>query len=243
MDTGSFEGSILQMLNKLTQDYPVIWKYEPGSSEKLHHLYMQRLSALGLSPQSFEEKFELWKKLTSRGVTSVTDEIFQDIYKDIPFDRKDEVEQMALEGRVWEVTIKSQIAQSQIERLPAYTALKQESRKEVRLELLKSVLTLVQNIFPEKSYHYHSFLEQISNEIRSTPQESALIHAAKYPSGGERQEDFGLRVFSDLIGRITSWRLKHQWNFILFLRGEAEPSSKAQKLFKSDWDRENKADI
>ena len=232
MDPTSFEGSILQILNKLAQDYPGIWRYEPGSSEQLHRLYIQRLLELDLFPRDFEGKFELWKKLTSRGVTSVTDELSYDIYKDVPAHRRDEFEQIALEGRVWETEIKSQIAESLIKREPIYIALKQEKKKETRLELLKDFITLTQNIFPERGHHYHSFLEKISTEIRSTSQESALIHEAKYPSGGKRQEDFGLRLFSDLIGRITSWKLKDQWNFVLFLRGEAESNSKVRDLFK-----------
>ena len=232
IDSESFEGSILKIFNQLAQNYPNVWKYEPGSSEQLHRLYMQRLSVLGLFPQDFEGKFKLWRKLTSRGVTSVTDELFHEIYRNVPVHRRDEVEQMALEGRIWEMEIKSKIAQNQVEKQPIYTDLKQASEGETRLELLKQVITLTQKFFPEKGHHYYSFLEKISTEIRSTSQESALIHEAKYPTGGERQEDFGLRVFSDLIGRITSWKLKHQWNFVLFLRGEAGPNSKVQDLFR-----------
>ena len=242
INTRSLEGMILETFKKMVKEYPTIWKYEPGSSEELHKIYIQRLKDLDLFPQDLKGKFKLWKKLVLRGVTSITDALFSEIYSEALSLSEQElsslgglvnIEALALDGRVWEPKIKALILENTIKQSSVYETLKETSDKDMRLNSLKLLMGSTHHSFPEQGATYIDFLERLSNEIRSTPEESSLIHKAKYPDGGERQEDFGLRFFSQLIAKITSWRLKHQWHFILFLRGEVPAGPKIKKLFKT----------
>ncbi|HVE12368.1 MAG TPA: M48 family metalloprotease, partial [Elusimicrobiota bacterium] len=230
---GFLETLLVEAVKKLSEKYPDRWKYEPGSSEKLHGVYLAGLARLGLSPADWEGRLELWKTLTDRGVTSRTDAMFAELYAGAPAARRLEVEDLALrEGRVWEQGLKASIVERRLKEGAAFRALLVEKDPGPRRALLRAVIDELQKDYPERGLYYERILEGVSREIRSDMAESALIHEAKNPATGERGEDLGLRVLSDMLQTAHGWSRRQQWRLVLFLRGDAPPTRKIRRAFR-----------
>ena len=230
------EQGFLESISKLKERFPNVWKYEPGASEALHRVYLNGLEKLGLTPKSFDAKLKLWLKLTDRGVTTLTDHLFQELYSMGDNAQKKVMENFAIEeGRIWEQEIKAQIARKNIFQSENYLKLLNSSKEQERKELLKQVIQELQEYLPESGRGYAEILEDISVKIESSAEESQAIHYAKtMGAGGEKQEDLSLRLLSQLTDEALNWKKKDQWAMIQYLRGRREePNKKLKQAFKT----------
>lgn len=226
-----FANSVRQMIT----EHPHIWKYEPAASEKNHQAILGALRRMGKFPRDFEGQRALWLRLTGRGVTSSSDALFNEIYERASEDQRADLENMALkDGRVWEPEIKVRITRNRLAAFPVYRKLLEMGRGPERVEAVKSVISFLEAAIPERGRGFAEILEEISVKIRSSAEESSLFQAAKTAeAGGERQEDLGLRVLSDILNHVLEWRKKHQWEFVQYLRGEIPASPKVQAAFRT----------
>lgn len=213
--------------------YPNVWRYEPRAAEKNHELILEALKRLGRLPTTTKERFALWAKLTRRGVTAATDKMFAEIYDAASPSERAEMERLALdEGRIWEPDIKVRITRNRLQSLPDYQHLITVPAGSARLEHVQRVIAFLEKALPERGRGLAEILEEISVKINSTQEESQALHAAKTGKlGGEKQEDLGLRVLSDILAEIIRWPKGDQWNFILYLKSEAEASARLTAAF------------
>lgn len=232
VETLSFEQGFKSAMTRLSKDFPRIWKYDPGASEKIHHAYLQALKSSGRLQVDHNYRLSLWLKLVERGVTAVTDSLFSDLYAEADQNLKSRLETLALQGYVWESTIKGKIARKLLYGLPEYRSLLNETRVDVRHQLISKLIDQLKEYLPEGGAEYSDILEEISVAIRSTPSEAEHLESAKGKVGGERAEDLSLRIFSEFIKYVLKWRKADQWNLILFLRGDAEPSESVKTAFR-----------
>jgi hypothetical protein len=225
-------------IENLSYRFPQVWQYEPGAAEQLHNYYRKALLRLGRYPASLQKQSAFWKTLTRRGVSSLSDGLFQEIYGQADKDLKVPLEKAARAGRIWDQQLKAAIVESNLQQSPAYRELVASSpvasgvshfRREF---LLQSLLTQLAQDMPEKGPYYLDILERLSTGILSSKHESALIHGAKSLDSGARSEDLGLRLLSALSNEALAWPLAQQWELVLFLRGDAPPSKRLQEDFK-----------
>lgn len=222
-------------ISKMISDHPRIWKYEPSSSEKNHQAILTALHRLNKFPADYQGQKNLWLRLTSRGVTSASDSLFGQIYERAGVEQRSELEGLALtDGRIWEPDLKVTITRSRLSGQSFYHAATTLPPGPQRLESVKQIITFLEASIPERGRGFAEILEEISVKIRSTPQESKLLHDAKTAgAGGEKQEDLTLRVLSDVLNHVVSWKKKHQWEFVLYLRGDIEATPKLQAAFRT----------
>ncbi|MDE2236777.1 MAG: hypothetical protein KGK30_02695, partial [Elusimicrobia bacterium] len=230
---GPLEAMLVASVKSYAQRFPDIWKFDPGSSEKLQSYYLAGLRKLGEYPGTWEGRRRLWRLLVTRGVTSATDALFSELYREAPAGKIGELEEEALGGRIWEQGLKAGIVENRIKATRDYRRLLLSRSPTEREALLRKLLAAVQAEFPERSVQYVELLERMSREIDSSQQESRLIHEAKTIRSGERSEDFGLRVFSELITEAVGWKRREQWDLVLFLRGDIPATRKIQRAFRS----------
>lgn len=229
------EALFAQSVKQMIKDHPHVWKYEPASSEKNHQGLLAALRRLGKFPTDFAGQRDLWLRLTSRGVTSSSDALFNEVYAKAGESQRAELERLALkDGRIWEPEIKVQITRNRLAALEAYQKLMKAERGSERTDLVKTVIKFLEESIPERGRGFAEILEDISVAIRSSAEESTLFQAAKTAdAGGERQEDLGLRVLSDILNHVLEWKKKHQWEFVRFLRGEIPATPKVQAAFRT----------
>ena len=229
---GSLEAGIFSVVQQQAKKFPTMWKYEPYFSEKLHKIIIDKMHEFDTYPIDYQEQMDLWFKLSDRGITSVTDALFEDLYERGNSAQKELLRDELYKGRVWEQDIKYAIIESDIKNLPAYNQLLEATDRNERLRLLKHVIKQIKDAYPEKGSSYIRFLENLSLAINSTPEESMLLEAAKVLTEGEKIEDFSLRIFSDVLNKSLKWRKKHQWNLILYVRGEIAATRKIRRAFR-----------
>lgn len=228
------ESAFILGIRKLRNRFPSVWKYEPALAEKIHRAIVIRLKELDLFPKALPEKMDLWKKLTSRGVTTITDKLFHEIYSNAEGLLKNELELLALnEGRVWETEIKSRIAHQRIFNSNDFKKLSTAaSASAERIYALERLVAETQKLVPEGGRVYWELLDEISVGITSSEAESKIIHEAKsLTEGGEKQEDFGLRVLSQLTDEALGWSPSDQWALIQFLRNRGPVTVRIQDAF------------
>jgi len=184
-------------------------------------------------PEALDQQYRLWKVLSTRGVTSATDNLFTSIYHKADPQLKEEMEDLALnKGLIWEEQIKAIAVRNKIFNSENYKKLVASNNPEIRRDLLDTIIYKIESFFPEKGNLYLELLEELSVRIVSSEEESALINQRKKLRGGIKQEDFGLRVLSDLTEEALRWKKEDQWAMIQFLRGRGPVTDKIANSFK-----------
>lgn len=234
---GYLENIFIQIVRENVLKYPEVWNFEPSASEVLHgHIYNYLKSINSTRLTDRDQLEDLWYKMTNRGVTSITDKLFHDLYSRSSLDQKHKLEESALKnGRVWESEIKQRIAIDMLNRYENFQKLKfnTDITDEERKDKIYFTLSHISSIYPDRGNGYAEILEYFSVQINSTESESRIIHNHKTRNaGGNRQEDLGLRALSDLLNRALMWPKSQQWELILFLRGDMPPNKKVQNAFK-----------
>ncbi len=230
---GPMETLMIELIERNAKSLPGPWSYEPAASEALHALYLRRQAALGLAPRDLAGRVDLWRRLTERGVTAATDSEFERLRAEATGPLLDALEQDAVAGRVWDPSARAGIVERNLRLSPAYLGLLAARDPRKRFSLLRRVVAALQKDMPDRGVYYVDMIERLSNEIVSSPAESAYLQAQKLPvdQGGEKSEDSSLRVMSTLFSQALSWRRSQQWALILFLRGDAPPSRKIRRAF------------
>ncbi len=231
-DIGDLERGLLDVVREYAQKFPDIWRFEPGSAEKMHRMIIDRLGELGLAPKTDAEKIQLWRDLSSRGVTSVTDRIFEDVYDRSEGEARALLEAEVNKGKIWDQSLKARIVEKRMRESPEYNSLLTLQERDARMPLIKTLVEKIRSDFSEHGATYAAVLEKLSREIKSSPEESTFIHEAKKVESGARKEDLGLRVFSSVLENALKWRKSQQWALIQYLRGDIPPTKKIAKAFK-----------
>lgn len=230
--SGDLEESLSNLITYKAMEFPKVWKYDIAASERLHMLIFSKLKEFGLEPKTETDKYRLWRTLTNRGITSITDTLFEEIYTSGNTSRKSIMRSHIDSGKLWNPVLKERVVIENLQQDYEYRSLIQSEDARMRRSLLERVIKKIQRAFPERGNAYLSILEEISVKINSTPEESALIHKAKSIESGERSEDLAIRTFSDILTKALKWKRKHQWELILFLRGDIKATKKIKRAFQ-----------
>ncbi len=236
------ERIILKSIEASAEKYPQFWQVEPTAAEGLHRHIVNFSVRNKIYNESWQEQFELWKLLSSRGVTSVTDSLFENLLARSNEIQKQILEQEGLTGRIWDQPLKSALLKNQVKQSRHLKYLLDTRELKVtqdlernRLSALKSLIGYVQEKLPERGLGYLRILEDISTEIYSYPEEAEVIHRAKYgdDSISERVQDSAVKTLSEVLDTILNWSKTEQWEFILFLKGDIEPNAFILSQFAS----------
>ncbi len=227
------EETLLPLLEDMKSKYPNTWSYEPSHSEKIHTIIINKYHDLGLWQDSWDWQYELWRTLITRGVTSVTDAIFSDLYKKSSETQRVDLEEFTLKyGAVWEPQIKGMIARNQLARLNSFKNLLSASINDDRTNLIKLVINDLKELLPERGYYYSQILEEISIKINTSESESKTIESAKsIDDQTDKDKDISMRVLSDIVQNVLDWRKKNQYHFLQFLRGHQAANKKIDNAF------------
>ncbi len=235
------EETLIKIVSEQSRKYPKYWSVEPSAAEALHRKIIEFQNKNKIYGDSFNERFKFWMALSSRGVTSVSDNLFERLYSEANLEQKKTLENEAVQGRIWDQPLKVAIVRTRVESSPDYKFLintnpakdTEDVIIQQRTQSLNYIIGNIRNELPEKGLGYVQLLEDISNEISSTPFESSLIHRAKY--GGDNisdnAEDFGASAISEILREVLDWKKEKQWEFIQFLRGDIDPTPFIQKQF------------
>lgn len=148
---GPLEVAFFDVLSGLSKKFPDIWKYEPGAAEKYHAMIIDCLERSNLYPQSYDEKFELWERLMKRGVTSVTDGLFEGLFEDGDDAQRARLNEASKRGKIWEQELKAKMVRWQLEKSSTYQELHTEKKPLKRKGLLLDIVKEVGASFPEPS--------------------------------------------------------------------------------------------
>ena len=223
--------ALLEMKRKEFGDSPA-WKYDPIVSEKIHLEVKERLIQLKQWPTSFNGLEKTWKLFTSRGVSTITDDILSQLLKTGTTEQINALEEYAVrQGRVFDQGLRDEFAVRQLMKSEAYHALM--AKKSVvgaeRKNEINAVVKLAQDLMTDMGIRYSQFLEDLSNDIKSSYEEAEFIEQAKtkrFIDGvrkAQRQEkDSRISMLNDIIPHVKTWSSKNQYEFLLYLRGSIE---------------------
>lgn len=210
-----------------------VWKYDPVVSERIHRQLENRMQSLGILQNDYNSKFHTWKLLTDRGVSTITDEMLENLVKLADSKQLAALEQYAVaEGRVFDQELSNKFALSQIKASPSYNELvfRGANLKDVdRMGLIYNVVEIAQNLMKDMGNSYSIFIENLSVSINSSFAEAELLNQFKTKKimdtanrvvKGNDSEGFGL--FESILPEIKSWKPKHQFEFLLYLRGSID---------------------
>jgi hypothetical protein len=235
---GTVEAQIRDHLVELMANHPEVWKHEPGRADEMHQLILAKRKEFGIQAKTSEEMFMLWARLSSQGVTTTSDSLLSEIYD--KYIRKASSEQRAAfansilvkSHQLWEPSLKDALVQDYMAGHDSYKALLKTPVGENRIPQIQGVIDELLKVAQARSAGTAEFLENMSVAIRSTREEADLIERAKYPKSGEKVEDAGLRTLSLMIDKVLNWKTGDQWDLILFLKGDIEPTEHIKKAFQ-----------
>lgn len=242
---GELEQALVKVVRQKVQLYPRVWSYDPSSTEVLHGLIIQRMKDLHFYPTSYTELKVLWTRLTERGVSSHSDRILEELIQIAPQTDIEHLKTLAIaEGRIWETDLNSRLAIAQIRATPEYAQLMESRDGNLRRYILKNLIINLQKLLPERGISYVTFLEQLSVDMMSSFEEAQMIEMAKLEvvnrSPGEptarpaptMTSDSNLTGIKAIYEKVKNWPKRDQFNFILFVRGEAKPSKRLSNAFQ-----------
>lgn len=204
--------------------------YDIYRMDKLHKLMIQKLHDFGLAPKTYDDKLNLWYKLTSRGVSMTSDQLLRELEAEATFERKIELANIVLlDNRVWEPDLKLKIAHFHVFNSKEFRKLKTSGDVEQRKLLIKKLINMIKRSLPEKTMGYSETLELLATEINSSKVETDIIEAAKTKIGDNAgAEEFASHLITALFSEVLSWPKADQWKFLLFLRGENDGFSRLE---------------
>lgn len=230
-ETTPLEEPLVELLNAKREQFAhnPAWAYDPIFSEKVHALVKSRLVANNAYPTDYEGLENLWKAFTSRGVSTLADDILSVLLKAGSPEQIQALENYAVrEGRVFDQGLRDEFAIRQIKRSSQYYRLiwLADQRNTDRSEAIRNLITLAQELMSDLGIRYIEFLEEISNRIRSTYQEAEMLHEAKAKSFTKKAEDASsgsndsrLKTLYAILPYVKSWKPSRQYDFLLYLRG------------------------
>lgn len=225
--------ALLEEKRRLYPNNPA-WKYDPVQSEKIHKWLCDQLFRTNTYPQSYAERLELWKTLTTRGVSTVTDELLADLMKVATPNQIAELQRLAVSDgteRVFDHAIRDDFALQQIKSSEEYAKLIELKNQpgEERIVAIHELIRLAQSIMTDMGLSYGQFLEETSNLIESTQKEAKIFQQAKNDKYVSRVNstisDSRISMFKQILPEIKSWTERNQIDFILYLRGDMKDAN------------------
>lgn len=234
-NSGGLEREMMGLIRSYAFNFPNVWKFEPSSSEVLHRLIYEKSKILIPNFEAYNIKKDIWTKMTDRGVSTVSDLIFHQIYEMADSDEKIKLEELALkEGRVLDFEVRNIIAKRSLLRNPDYKSLIESDSLTSweRSIIIESLVRKIKSDTGENINGANELLEFLSVQIKSNEEESLYIERAKLETiNGEKSQDITLRMLSSILTQILDWKKSEQWDFLLFLRGDSPPSSRVTAGF------------
>lgn len=230
-DTTPLEKPLMELLKIKRKEFSEnpVWRYDPIVSEKVHGMVKRRLIQNHCYPTDYDGLDRLWKAFTSRGVSTVTDDILGVLLKMGSPEQIEALEDYAVrQGRVFDQGLRDEFAIRQIKKSRQYNELiLVATRRDLyRLNKIQNLINLAQELMSDLGIRYVEFLEDISVAIRSTYEEAELIHDAKAKnllkkagSIGSGASDSRLKMLYEILPYIKSWKASRQYDFLLYLRG------------------------
>ncbi|OQW55115.1 MAG: hypothetical protein A4S09_16955 [Proteobacteria bacterium SG_bin7] len=231
---GELEKPLMKYFAKMKELHPAVWKYEPSMVEQTHHMIGDRLRQLGIYPKDFDGRVELFKTLTNRGVSSLSDELLNGLLIDATPEWEQKLQEYAVEqGRIFEQGIQEEFAIRSVKGDESYKRLRAETSASRRATDLDEVVALLQKRLPSGGLRYVNFLEELSVDILSTQEESAKIHKWKiFPNGQSvEKSDQTYAAVNRVFEAVTDWPKKDQFDFLLFLRGDVDATKLIRESF------------
>ena len=231
-----FEQALLGSVHRLFGERPH-WQYDPQVSGPIHDIILQRLRAMGAMPTDGEAQLALWRRMTERGITWVTDSFLESILRHASDDLREQIYALAIEEqRIWDPTLKSTLLWDKITRQSTYAALVQSREAELteaqQAERLTTLNVLLQeNFVVGSSAEELALLEKLSRSIATSWQESLRIGEFLRERFGSAETDQRFALFERLTQEALQWPPADQENLVYFLRGDEEPSSRLRRLF------------
>ena len=218
------------------------WKYDPIHSEQVQTMISDRLKEIGQYPVGRDNLEKLWKTYSSRGVSTVTDDLLGQLMKTSTPAQIDALEEYAVrQGRVFDQGLRDEFAIRQIKRSKQYKDLIQiaEQIGTDRKEKIEAVVKLAQELMTDLGIRYTDFLEEVSVRINSTYDEAEMLHEAKAKhllekirSSRNGVNDSRMKMFHEILPYIKGWKAQHQYDFLLYLRGSVkEPTDFIKEQF------------
>ncbi len=236
------EKVLLSSLRVQAEKFPRFWSVEPSAAEALHLRIIEFSKRNKIYRETWNDQFEFWKALSSRGVTGVTDDLFKNLLEKADSEQVLMLEDEGLEGRIWDQPLKIELLRKEINRSEYFKALVETANaslspglEEARLLNLARLLGEIQSKIPERGIGFVKILEDISNRIISHPKEAELIQKAKFEniSPSAAAQDFSIRSLSEVMDTVLEWKHRIQWDFVLFLRGDIEATPFIQEQFSN----------
>lgn len=229
---------ILDEKRKRFPDSPA-WRYDPVYSERVHATIIDHIRSLGAYPgeKDFQGQFELWDMLSSRGVSTRTDRILQQLVEIANPEQLDMLEKFAVEGgRVMNQKVQDKFAIRQVKKSKEYERLMETLTRRnyqettPRIEEIGEVARTAQLRMGELGIAYVDFMEKLGVKIEATQEESRFIEDIKRKSlianveeaSSSGDKDSRLQAFKSVLPYVYQWKPKHQIDFILYLRGSIE---------------------
>lgn len=220
-----------------------IWMYDPVLSESIQSTTMRRLISLDQYPKTYQGVVDLWRQMTSRGVSTVTDDMLGSLMKNANAKDIAQLETYAVsEGRVFDQVARDEFAIRQIKRLPEYEYLMNSlsADAKVRREALENFLVSSQNVMSEMGIRYSEFLEELSVEIGSTFEEAQRLDKAKKnrligsanSATSSEIRDSRIGMFEQILAHVKMWKPRNQFEFLLYLRGNIEATDFIKEQFQ-----------
>ncbi|MFN8847123.1 MAG: AarF/UbiB family protein, partial [Bdellovibrionales bacterium] len=234
------EAPLVELLNikkKQFGDVPA-WKYDPKASEKIHNSVTLRLKHLGIYPKDFVGMEKLWKFFTSRGVSTVSDELLSDLLKIASPDQAIYLEEYGSKGHIFDQGLSDEFAIREIKRSIAYRRILSlaNEREKDRSSEIRELILVAQSKLADLGIRYSDFLEETSNLIQTNFEEAQIFEEARgkrlanmAQTHANTPRDTRLSMFKNILPHIKSWKAQQQKEFLLYLRGgESTPFIEAQ---------------
>lgn len=232
---------LLKMKRQQFADSPA-WKYDPIFAEKIHTIIKKRLENLNQFPTDFEGLETIWRLFSSRGVSTVTDQILAALLKMGTVEQISRLEEYAVkEGRVFDQGLRDEFAIRQVKRSPEYEkvmSLKDAPTGTNRSGAISELIAVAQTSMSDLGLRYVELMEEISVGIKSTYEEAKLIHEAKTNKlkalGQETagsMNDSRTKMLRDILPHMKNWKPQDQFDFLLYLRGSIEATKFIESQF------------
>ncbi|MEQ1877875.1 MAG: hypothetical protein ABL958_14630, partial [Bdellovibrionia bacterium] len=234
--------ALLKEKRERNADSPA-WKYDPLVSEEIHKALKTQMHAVSAFPTEFTALEHTWQLFTSRGVSTVTDDMLATLLKIATPEQIIALEKFAAEqDRVFDQGLRDEFAVRQIKRDPKYKALMDVADKPGtnREKEIREFIVLAQTLLSDLGIRYVSLMEEVSVGITSTYQEAFLIHDAKAKrlieafrshTKNDKQTDSRKNMFSSILPHVKKWKPQQQYQFLLYLRGSIEATDFIKSQF------------
>lgn len=192
--------------------------------ENVHGLILERMTQLGIYPQGSDASFEFFTRLVTSGSTTHSDDLFRKMYEAaVPGEKNEFVRYAITNNRIQDLNFKAELLNYQNEIYGILPLVRHEpAGTELRQERISEAVARARQILGSGPV-FANFIEQFSQAILSSPEESAYIESQKNVNSPDAGRKDPLAFFRTLSSEIaTNWTQDMQWSFLQFLVGHTD---------------------